>query len=316
MSLQKPLAFRFMDTHLRGGVSRTVDLNGPVHIVDYGGEGPPLVLVHGLGGSHLNWMLVGPSLAADHRVIAVDLLGFGLTAPEGRSTDVHTQAGLIADLIRSEFGRPATLIGNSMGGLVALLTADHAPDVVERLVLVDPALPVADLHIPAGDTLRYLALPSLPIIGQRWTRHLRNLRSPGEQVEATLQFVSADPTRIPDEVRTAGALMETERRRMPWAMSAFGTAARSVAAVLVRRGQFDRLIHSIGAPVLVLHGEADDVVPVTGVHRLEELRPDWTVITLDGVGHVPQLEVPKAFMKIVSGWLQRTPALRPVVMRS
>lgn len=305
-----------MKSSLRGGISRTVDLDGPVHVVDYEGDGPPLLLVHGLGGSHLNWMLVGPSLAADHRVLAVDLLGFGLTAPEGRPTDVTTQARLVADLIRSEFGQAATIIGNSMGGLVALLTADHAPDLVTRLVLVDPALPIAELHLPARDTLRYLALPSLPLIGSRWTRHLRKLRSPGEQVEATLQFVSADPSRIPDQVRTAGELMETERRRMPWATDAFSVAARSVAAVLVRRGQFARLVHSVGAPVLVLHGEADDVVPVTGVHRLGELRPDWTVITLDGVGHVPQLEVPEAFLKIVGGWLQRTPAVQPVVVRN
>ena len=59
--------------------SRTVDLGGPVHFADFGGSGPTMVLVHGLGGSHLNWLAVGPALAARARVLAPDLAGFGRT---------------------------------------------------------------------------------------------------------------------------------------------------------------------------------------------------------------------------------------------
>ncbi|NIR36144.1 MAG: alpha/beta fold hydrolase, partial [Actinobacteria bacterium] len=90
-----------------GGRSRTIDADGPLHLVDYSGSGPPLVLVHGLGGSHLNWMLVALPLSRSFRVIAVDLPGFGLTPPEGRSTDVRRQARLLEGLIEREIGEPA-----------------------------------------------------------------------------------------------------------------------------------------------------------------------------------------------------------------
>jgi pimeloyl-ACP methyl ester carboxylesterase len=261
-------------------------------------------------------MLVGPSLARSARVVAVDLPGFGLTAPEGRSADVRDQADLVGRLIRHEFEEAATIVGNSMGGLVAILAAHRMPDVASRLVLVDPALPITDVHVPARDTIRYLALPSLPIVGSRWSRHLRSLRTPAEQVEATFDYVAADTSRIPDEVRVAGVAMEEARRRMPWATAAFAEAGRSVAAVLIRRNRFAELLHGIGAPVLVLHGESDEVVPVGGAHWLAYLRPDWEIVTLDGVGHVPQLEVPKAFTEIVTAWLDRTPAQRPVIART
>src|SRR6266540_513830 len=83
-----------------GGVSRTADLGGPVHYVDFGGPAaaPRVVLVHGLGGSHLNWCLLAPRLVAKARLLAVDLVGFGLTHPEGRAADpgrqLHGRDGL------------------------------------------------------------------------------------------------------------------------------------------------------------------------------------------------------------------------------
>src|SRR5262245_36769441 len=66
--------------------SRVADVGGPVHFIDFGGSGPPMVLVHGLGGSAVNWLAVGPALAQRARVVALDLPGFGRTPPAGRST--------------------------------------------------------------------------------------------------------------------------------------------------------------------------------------------------------------------------------------
>ncbi len=297
----------------QGGASRTVDIAGPVHVVDYGGDGPPLVLVHGLGGSHLNWMLVAPLLARSFRVLAVDLPGFGLTGLEGRSADVRTQAGVIAELVRTDLGQPVTVVGNSMGGLIALLCAAHHPDVVSRLVLVDPALLPTAPTVPSADTMRYLGMPLLPVVGGHWTNHLRKLRSPEEQVDATFDYVAADPSRIPDEVRIAGVVMEEARRRMPWSTKAFSQAGRSIASVLLRRDRFVRLIHSIGVPALLIHGDEDDVVPLDSAHWLQRHRPDWEIVTFHGVGHVAQLEVPEKFVSTVTNWLERTPEVRPVV---
>ena len=75
--------------------SQIIDVDGPVHYVDHGGDGPPMVLVHGLGGSHLNWIAAAPGLAERHRVYAVDLAGFGLTPLIGRRAAVQANRRLL-----------------------------------------------------------------------------------------------------------------------------------------------------------------------------------------------------------------------------
>jgi pimeloyl-ACP methyl ester carboxylesterase len=82
-----------------GASSRLVDLDSPVHYLDFGGEGPVLVLVHGPGGSHVNWLSAGPLLARRARVLAVDLAGFGHTSPAGRSTRVTANQRLLGRFV-------------------------------------------------------------------------------------------------------------------------------------------------------------------------------------------------------------------------
>src|SRR5262247_294097 len=118
-------------------VSRHADLDGPVHYLDFGGDGPPLVCVHGLSGSALNWTLVAPALADRHRVFAVDLRGFGRT-PLGPGSRLSDNRHLLDLFLREVAGGPTTLVGNSMGGLVSVLQAAAAPETVSSLVLVDP----------------------------------------------------------------------------------------------------------------------------------------------------------------------------------
>src|SRR5437879_4560738 len=103
--------------------SRTIDLDGPVHYADFGGTGPTLVLVHGLGGSHVNWLAVAPVLARRARVLAVDLAGFGRTPLGERSADVHTNRVLLDRFLDAVAAGSAVLVGNSMGGLLAMMEA-------------------------------------------------------------------------------------------------------------------------------------------------------------------------------------------------
>src|SRR5690242_7458182 len=117
------------------------DLGGPVHFVDHGGSGLPVVLVHGLGGSHLDWLNVAGPLGRHGRVLALDLVGFGRTPPEGRSADVWAQRDLLVRFVREVAGSPAVLVGNSMGGLLTVMAAAEYPDDVAGAVLVDPAVP-------------------------------------------------------------------------------------------------------------------------------------------------------------------------------
>ena len=125
--------------------SRTIDLDGPVHYADFGGTGPTLVLVHGLGGSHVNWLAVAPVLARRARVLAVDLAGFGRTPLGERSADVHANRVLLDRFLDAVAAGPAVLVGNSMGGLVAMMEAALAAVTVPTLVIHgrdDPLVPV------------------------------------------------------------------------------------------------------------------------------------------------------------------------------
>ena len=112
---------------------------GITHWRDYGGSGSPIVLVHGLGGSIPTWDAVGPALTGLGRVVALDLPGFGLSPP-GNDWELETHAASITAFI-DEFGHNATLIGNSMGALLAQMVAAENPDKVVALVLLSPATP-------------------------------------------------------------------------------------------------------------------------------------------------------------------------------
>src|ERR1700712_3574453 len=116
-----------------GGSVHVADLDGAVHWVDFGDPGtdrPPIVLVHGLGGSHLNWVSAAPELAKHTRVVAIDLLGFGLTPTAGRSGTVQANTAMLGWFLREVVGSPAVLVGNSMGGMISLLHTDADPDSV------------------------------------------------------------------------------------------------------------------------------------------------------------------------------------------
>src|ERR1051325_5990417 len=111
-------------------------------------------MVHGLGGNALNWMAVGPAIARTHRAMAIDLAGFGQTPLHGRSATVNANAQLVFDFIETVIGEPVVLMGNSMGGHIAILEAASHPDWVHSMVLVDPAIPGTTVARPAPRGLR------------------------------------------------------------------------------------------------------------------------------------------------------------------
>src|SRR5256712_14166815 len=112
--------------------SRTIDLDGPVHYADFGGTGPTLVLVHGLGGSHVNWLAGAPVLARRARVLAVDPAGFGRTPLGERSADVHANPVLLDRFPHPVAAGPPGLGRDSMGRPVAMMDAARAPERVAR----------------------------------------------------------------------------------------------------------------------------------------------------------------------------------------
>lgn len=288
----------------RGGASRTIDLDGPVHYVDFGGTGTPLVLVHGLGGSHLNWMLVAPQLAEHHHVVAIDLIGFGLTPPADRSSRMRDQVTMLDRFIDAVMGEPVVLVGNSMGGMVAALTAAGHPSRVSSLVLVDPAMGPRDTESFSDlGNLRYLAAPLLPGIGPKLLTRSRQATTPADYIRESTEYVAAHPENIPPAYIDAGVALETERREMPWAVPSFVQAARSIAQTIGSAASYRRALHSIGAPTLLIQGEVDRLVTVSSGRWLAGQRPDWRYVELPDVGHIAMIEVPERFIELVTSFL-------------
>jgi len=284
---------------------RTIDMDGPVHVVDFGGTGPAIVLVHGLGGSHVNWFASGPLLAERGRVVAFDLPGFGRTPLESRSSAVGANADLVARFVEAEIGAPAVLVGNSMGGLVSLLATQRHPELAAGLVLVDPAVPRA----PGGGIDPAVALTFAgyftPGMGEALLRRRAARLGAEGMVRETLALCCVDPAQVPPEV--VDALIELGRERieeMPWAHTAFLGAARSLMRTLALRRRFDGIVRSITAPTLIVHGAQDRLVPLAAIQMVARARPDWTLEVYDDIGHVPQLEAPDRFAASVLGWLE------------
>ena len=216
-----------------GARGYVTDLDGPVHWVEFGegpGSGPdrdepPIVFVHGLGGSHLNWCLIGPQLAANRRVVALDLHGFGLT-PGGRYTStVQRNTRLLDRFVREVTGTPVILAGNSMGGLISILQTAAAPDTVQGLVLIDPALPLPR-RAPDRQVGSQFLLYALPGLGELYVRTVMARTPPQLAVQRVVDLCFADPSRADPAMLTASIALAAERQSQPDASQGPGLPGR------------------------------------------------------------------------------------------
>ena len=273
--------------------SRVVDVGGPVHYLDYGGpeRAPVLVGVHGLGGSHLNWAAVAPYLIGRSHLVAVDLLGHGRTPTAGRSPDVGGHVDLLCGFAAEVSDRPVILMGNSLGGLVAALTASAVPERVAGLILLDPALPSARLGMVHPRVLSNFVLCSVPGVGERYLTARRNRTSAEQTVRRVLSTTCVDPGRVPAEVVDAHiALTETVDRVA--GDRAYLASARSLSWVMARSGPTVARIDALHLPVLHLHGARDLLVPLAAARRMAEGRSNWKLEVARDIGHAPMLETP------------------------
>ena len=294
-----------------GGVSRTAALAGPVQWVDFGGpetppeagrELPPVVLVHGLGGSHLNWVGIAPALTERRRVVALDLPGFGLTPALGRDTSVNHNAAQLSRFVHEVLGGPVVLVGNSMGGMVSLLLADRRPEQVAGLALVDPALPNPGLR-PDPQVAATFALYAVPRVGEMVLTRYNTRFSDRQRVLGTVALCFADPSRADADVVDAGVELAAWRRSLPDPEAEFLGAARSLLRVLRGRREYDRIMRDPHVPVLLIHGTRDRLVPISAARRAARLNPAWRTAYIDGVGHTPQLEAPEDVLEHLVPWL-------------
>ena len=289
---------------------RTADLGGPVYYLEFPGpsKGPTFVLVHGLGGSHANWLALAPMLAQRGRVLALDLPGFGLSPLAGRKATMSSSRSIIARFIQDIAATPVVLMGNSMGGALSISQAVADPDSVRGLVLIAPALPRNGRHSLDTTVAGFLSAAIVPTIAGRLIGGrliVNGLRYYGatRMVDRMLALCTVDPSRVPQEI--VDAHLEVAKRRafeidVP---AAFLQQTRSLVGTLGRRRRYLGALRDVSAPTLLIGGASDRLVPRASVEAIARIRPDWDHVMLDDCGHVPMLEHPRVVANAIDAWL-------------
>lgn len=296
-----------------GIASDWIDVAGTrVHLLradahpDAPAEAPTQVLLHGLGGAATNWIEVIAGLARHGPVLAPDLPGFGRTEPpHRRAARLEGNVRFVRALTRA-LGIERTVVhGNSMGGMLAVQLAGQHPELIERLVLVDPALPapLTSLHRLTPRTLLRFAPFVVPpvgraVLGRAWRRF-----DADQLWQDNLDFVHGDGARLSGEIAEVGTENLEFGRQQPWRLEGFATAATSVVTALtVGAPALRRAVDRIDAPTLLLWGDADQLVGRHVIEHLADRRPDWRLHVFETVGHAPQVEVPDDYLTVVTGW--------------
>ena len=283
------------------------DLQGPVyyHECDSAGAGPRTVYVHGLGGSHINWIGLAPLMSGYVRGMAVDLPGFGLTPAAGRRTTVGANAEVLKQFLREVVGEQVLLVGNSMGGFISMIVAAEAPELVSRLVLIDPTLPLArGIRLDPAVGKQFL-LNGLPGVGE-WVLARRYARvSARQRVAEVLARCCFDAERVPVEMLEKLVELEESLTGQADHAACQLAAARSIVRGLAWTPTYWRRMTSIEQPVLLLHGRHDRLVPIQSARQAAKRLPQWTYVELD-TGHIPQMEAPQLVADEMVKWLNKS----------
>lgn len=281
----------------------TIDLNGPVRYRAWNGPvDTTFVLIHGLGGSHLNWLQVAPGLAGLGRVFALDLPGFGWSPRDGRGSGLMDERRTVSRFIEERATGRVVLAGHSMGGVIAILQAAVEPSSAGGLVLTSTALPWSRGGLPHPAVMSAFALYGTPFVGDRFARARTRRLDPERMVRFGFRMITADPSTIPDEVLRLHVDLVRERQGDLDAPDAFLDAARSMLRLGRRPDVSARALRGIECPVLLLHGRRDRFVPSAFAETVLAAHPTWRGRIFPGLGHAPQMEAPGRWLTEVADW--------------
>lgn len=278
---------------------RTAMLHGRPVTYAEAGAGPVLLLVHGMGGGCENWREVIEPLARRYTVVAPDLPGHGASAPGSGDYSIGALAVGLRDLLLALGHERATLVGHSLGGGIAMQLAYQYPELAERLVLVSSG----GLGPEVSLILRAAALPG----SELWiTATARSASWAGATVGRGLAKVGLRLTPDFAEVARGYASLADRDRR-----AAFLATLRSVVNVGGQRiDASDRFYLAAGIPVLIMWGARDPIIPVSHGQRAHDAINGSRLEIFDGVGHLPQLEVPARFVAVLERFLEQTEPAR------
>jgi pimeloyl-ACP methyl ester carboxylesterase len=265
--------------------------------VDPGSGEHTVVLVHGFSASWRVWSDVMPALANQYRVIAVDLPGFGSSEPSDTPT-MPAAAGAVVELIRQvrSSDAPVTVVGHSMGTLVATEIAAAAPELVERVVLVGgPCMSAVRVvqHpsyvFKAPNLLSVLLEVVLGVIPLPQAVHRFIARNAWAR-SVMLRPYAYKPKRIAPEM-VANLL------------HGFGATANHDVLKEARHYNYDLAARAVTCPIFVVHGDKDLLVPPSDVEALAAMAPVKKVFVLRQTGHNPEIERPNTLNMVLMGLL-------------
>ena len=273
-----------------------IDLHGHQVVYRIAGSGPPVVLVHGMVNSSRHWQAVAQRLADRYTVIAPDLVGHGDSATPRGDYSLGAHAAVIRDLLSALGVGPATIVGHSLGGGIAMVFFWQFPHRVERLALVSSG----GLGREVSPLLRTAALPG--------TGGLISL---------------AAHARLTDTLERAGAHLRRRNRGLGVQLQAIARALKplggpgqraafvhSLRAVIDPRGQrvsaTDRLYLLSGVPTLIAWGERDRTIPLDHGRAAHAAIPDSRFVTLPRAAHFPHLEAPDELAEALHDFIATT----------
>ncbi|MGW6600031.1 alpha/beta fold hydrolase [Streptomyces sp. NPDC055036] len=256
------------------------------------------VFLHGLGGWTHNWARLTALMRTSEHCLAIDLPGFGRSAPppDGKVT-VERQAAAVIGHLEQTGHRRVHLVGNSLGGLVALRIAAQRPDLVRTLTLISPVLPA----LPPAQALR-VALLSLPGIPRLHSRLLA-AQSTDRQLDDLHRLIYAHPTHVSREHRTIEARERERRAELPYAQEMLSEGVRAVVRAFLSQGEGAtwRQARGVTAPTLLVYGREDRLVPFRSAHRAYAAFRDARLLIVPGAGHVAMQEQPGPVAMAIRG---------------
>jgi pimeloyl-ACP methyl ester carboxylesterase len=259
------------------------------------GEGPTILFVHGLGASWQSWLEQMPEFAASHRVVAMDLPGFGYSEMPSEDISIEYYARWTAKFMDILGIESAAVVGNSMGGFVSAELAIKFPERVQRLVFVSAAIFWQNRR--RAQPLVQLAKLSDAVVARALVRATDDIATRRRLRYAALASAGFRfPQYVSDEL--AHEMVRSARRT-----DGFLPALEALAGY-----DLEEELPKISCPTLIVWGASDQLVSVKDAERLEDLIPDSRREVFERTGHVAMLERPERFNRLLREFLAEAPA--------